>query len=267
MTAKPAKRHAAEMLGVFAFAAAVAVFPVSPFLTMGVLALFIGICLAACFFPQMNLLGPIIYRGNTGRPCVALTFDDGPSEPLTAEVLDLLERYNAPATFFVSGVNALAHPDLIARIAARGHLLGNHSYNHSPFLMLKTRRRLLFEITEAQAALESLGIKTHVFRPPVGIINPKLPPLLDMLNLSLVTFSCRAGDAGNRRIQHLSRKILKNVKPDDIILLHDVCPPRACHPKAFLAEMDNILSGLRDKGLAIVPLDELIGRPVMSVLR
>jgi len=71
-----------------------------------------------------------------------------------------------------------------------------------------------------------MGVNVLAFRPPVGIISPKLPQVLNKLGLFCVTFSCRAGDAGNRNIKNLSSRILKKVKADDIILLHDVNPHR-----------------------------------------
>jgi peptidoglycan/xylan/chitin deacetylase (PgdA/CDA1 family) len=96
----------------------------------------------------------------------------------------------------------------------------------------------------------------------VGIINPKLAPILDKLGMFCVTFSCRAFDAGNRRVKNLSSRILKKVKADDIILLHDVLPRSKEDSVILLAEIENILSGLIIKGLKIVPLSDLIGRDI-----
>jgi hypothetical protein len=115
--------------------------------------------------------------------------------------------------------------------------------------------------------LKKMGIQTLAFRPPVGIINPKLSPILDKLGMFCVTFSCRAFDAGNRRIKNLSSKIVKKVKADDIILLHDV-PSRSKEDIVILlSEIETILAGLTVKGLKIVPLSTLINREVMIMER
>ncbi len=253
----------AEITGILVLIAAVAVFFVHPFLTAVLLLSYIGLCVAACFFPQINFLGPVVSRGNTGKPQVALTFDDGPAEPTTRQVLELLEKYSVQATFFVSGVNAKSHPDIIAGILARGHEIGNHSFNHLPFLMLKGRQSLYREIAVAQGVLRSMGADTQAFRPPVGIINPKLPAVLNSLNMFCVTFSCRAFDAGNRRIRNLAARLLKKVKADDIILLHDVPARNVGDCEQLLEEMEKIIVGIQNKGLQIVPLSVLIGREIM----
>jgi hypothetical protein len=112
-----------------------------------------------------------------------------------------------------------------------------------------------------------MGIQTLAFRPPVGIINPKLSSVLDKLGMFCVTFSCRAFDAGNRRVKNLGSKILKKVKADDIILLHDVPPRRKEESVILLAEIESILSGLAARSLKIVPLSTLISREVMIMER
>jgi peptidoglycan-N-acetylglucosamine deacetylase len=80
-----------------------------------------------------------------------------------------------------------------------------------------------------------------------------------------VTFSCRAVDAGNRRIINLSQKILKRVRPDDIIALHDIGPEDDAVFSHWLTEIERILCGVRERGFAVYPLSQLIGRPVMVI--
>jgi peptidoglycan/xylan/chitin deacetylase (PgdA/CDA1 family) len=181
--------------------------------------------------------------------------------------MDLLDKYSVKATFFVSGVNALSYPEIIREIIARGHTIGNHSFHHNPFVMLRSYNYLYQEIFRAQEVLKKMGIQTLIFRPPVGIINPKLSPILDKLGMFCVTFSCRAFDAGNRRVKNLGSIILKKVKADDIILLHDVLPRSKEDCVILLSEIEAILSGLTVKGLKIVPLSTLISREVMIMER
>ncbi len=245
--------------------AALAVFLVNPLLSASVLSVFVGGCVASCFFPQTNFLGPVISRGRTGQKLVALTFDDGPSEATTQKILDLLDRHDAKATFFVSGVNAARFPHLINEMIRRGHSVGNHSMNHDPFLMLRGSGTLRREIAQAGEVLGRMGIDALAFRPPVGIVNPKLFPVLETLGLLCVTFSCRARDAGNWRIRDLSGRILRKVKGDDIILLHDRPPRGAEDPAVFWDELEKTLSGIRAGGLRIVPLSDLVGRDILRL--
>jgi peptidoglycan-N-acetylglucosamine deacetylase len=156
----------------------------------------------------------------------------------------------------------LKHPEIIKEIIARGHTIGNHSFNHNPFVMLRSYDYLYQEILRAQEVLREMGIQTLAFRPPAGIINPKLSPILDKLGMFCVTFSCRAFDAGNRRTKNLGSKILEKVKADDIIVLHDVLPYGKEDSVVLLLEIENILRGIIGKGLKIVPLSVLIGRDI-----
>ena len=228
------------------------------------LLLFILICIFAPIFPGCSYYLPVISKGRKGAKAVALTFDDGPDPEVTPRLLDLLARYSVTATFFVTGVNTERHPDLIRAILSRGHTLGNHSYHHSPFLMLKGSRTLRREVESAQTLFKQFGIVPLAFRPPVGITGPHLWRVLLDLGMFCVNFSCRAGDMGNRRIQNLATRLLKKVRPGDIILLHDVAPPRG-EVDYLLGEFEALLVGLKAKNIEIHPLAQLIGKEIMQV--
>lgn len=259
------KIYPAHVVGILLLIAAAAVYFIHPGLTIILLSAYIALCVAACFFPGMNFLGPVISRGRTGEMKVALTFDDGPHEVTTVKILDLLDRYQVKAAFFVSGMNALRYPELIREIVRRGHMIGNHSMRHDPFVMLKPSRTLEREVREAQTVLQKMGIDALAFRPPVGIINPRLSSILAQKGLICVTFSCRARDAGNRRVQNLAGRILKKVKGDDIVLLHDRPAHRVQDEALFWLELEKILSGMKNRGLNMVSLPELIGRELMHL--
>lgn len=252
----------AQITGIILLAVAAAAFFINPLVAVAIAIFYVFLCVVASFFPQSNFFLPVISRGNTGQNLVALTFDDGPAQPITRQIMDLLDKYSVKATFFVSGVNALSHPEIIREIIARGHTIGNHSFHHNPFVMLRSYNYLYQEIFRTQEVLRKMGIQPIAFRPPVGIINPKLSPILDKLGMFCVTFSCRAFDAGNRRVKNLGSKILKKVKADDIILLHDVPPRRKEDSVILLSEIESILQGLIVKGLKVVPLATLIGRDI-----
>jgi len=256
-------RSRAEIAGMLFLLAASAAYFIHPLFTIVLLLFYIVLCVVACFFPQINFLGQVISRGRSGKNYVAVTFDDGPSEPITRQILDLLDKYHIQATFFVTGAAALRHPEIISDMVARGHSIGNHSYSHNPFVMMKPYQTLYREVCEAQSILRKMGIKALAFRPPVGIINPKLPSILEALGLFCVTFNCRALDAGNRRVKNLAARILKNIKADAIILLHDVPACTIEDDEILLQEIEKILMELMNKGMQIVPLAELIRRDVM----
>jgi peptidoglycan-N-acetylglucosamine deacetylase len=225
-------------------------------------ALFLLLCLVAPFLFRFGFYLPIISRGRTGQRVVALTFDDGPDPATTPHLLRLLAAHDVPATFFVVGQRAAAHPELIRAILDGGHTIGNHSFRHDSLVAFRGQEKIAAEILTAQRVLEGLGVTPMVFRPPVGITYPGLAKVLERLGLAAVTFSCLAWDRGNRSIGRLAERILGRARPDDIIMLHDHPPVQRANLPRWLAEMEAILSGIPRKGLVFRPLSELIGRPV-----
>ena len=254
------RAHGLGFVSYFA-AFSLALFDVS--LAVVPLFLFVVLCILAPFLSRFGFFLPIISRGNSGQNAVSITFDDGPDPFTTEPLLALLEQHGVKATFFVVGKKAAAHPHLIKKILKAGHLLGNHSYSHDNLCMLKSRKHLFQEINAAQEVLARFQVKTLVFRPPVGITNPKLWGILKDLGMINVNFTSRGADFGNRRLKGLSMRVLKHLQTDHIILLHDVMPKRHADLQLWLNEIDKILLGIEGRGMKVIPLSELIGQPVM----
>jgi peptidoglycan/xylan/chitin deacetylase (PgdA/CDA1 family) len=273
------------MTGIAAFAASVLLLVVAgPAWSALPLAGFVLLCLVAPFLTGTGFFLPVVSRGDPSGGRVALTIDDGPDPEATPLVLDLLARHGVAATFFVLGRNAAAHPGLIARILASGHTLGNHTFTHDPLIMLRSARRLEEEILGTQAVLARHGARPLVFRPPAGILGPRLGPVLSEWGMTAVTFNRRALDRGNRRMDGLASRILARIRPGDIVMIHDLTPPpgkgapsappglagagsASPVPEALAClagEIDALLRGIKARGLTVVPLAELIGRPVMA---
>ena len=109
-------------------------------------------------------------KENGGAKKIALTFDDGPSREYTAEILDILKEYGVKATFFVVGVNIEKSPDLLRRIVAEGHEIGNHTYSH-PHLQKMDTATLAKELTRTDGLIQSItGLSPTLFRPPEGVV-------------------------------------------------------------------------------------------------
>lgn len=259
----------AHLMALVAFPLAVLLLWLGPGWAAAPLLVFVACCLLAPMLPTLRFYLPIISRAarrlRAGRPGrgVALTFDDGPDPQVTPRVLDLLDRYQARATFFVIGAKAARHPELVRELAARGHTVGNHSQTHPPFLMLQGKRAIAREVALAQAAIRAAGAEPLAFRPPVGITSPDLWRVLAGQGLACVNFSCRARDLGNRRVPGLADRMLATVRAGDILLLHDTRPHRV-PVDALLAEFERLLQGLADRQMPVRPLAELLGREVLG---
>lgn len=252
----------AHLLGLGAFQAALLLLLFDVRLAALPLGLFVLACVAAPFFPRWRLFGPWLDRGRPQQAAVALTFDDGPDPATTPLLLDLLARAGeVQATFFVVGERAARHPELIRRVLAAGHALGNHSATHDPLLMLRSTARLRREVAGCQERLASFGVRTLAFRPPAGIVNPRLWPVLLEQGLFSVGFSRRARDFGNRRVRGMADRLLGRVRPGDVLLLHDGPVRDPAGVAGWLHEVKAVLDGLRERGLEVRPLAELLGRP------
>ena len=253
----------AEWAGFTSFLMAILLLFLDPRLSAMPLAGFLVLCAVAPFFPRFRFYLPTISRGKSGKKAVALTFDDGPDPVTTPPLLQLLQEHAVAATFFVTGRKASEHPGLVKEILLHGHSIGNHTYAHDHLVLLRSSKLLVKEIQSTQDALGEFGITPLAFRSPAGITSPRLPQVLKKLNLYNVAYSCRAIDGGNRWIGKLSKRILKRIRPDDIILLHDISPKKDRLFRYWLNEIELILLGIEEKGLAVLPLSVLIGRPVM----
>jgi peptidoglycan-N-acetylglucosamine deacetylase len=218
----------------------------------------------ACSWPTSQILGPALVRGPASFRNVALTFDDGPAEPFTQQILDILRQYRVHATFFCCGKNAERLPDVVRRIQGEGHTLGNHTYSH-PLLYLKGRSLIRAEIDRTQEAIERLTARAPVvFRPPYGVRWFGLFPLLRERRLTDVQWSDTGYDWISRHgPAEIARKALAKLTGGAIILLHDGREPRALgevDASTTVAALPAVLEGARTAGFDFVSVEHFLPR-------
>jgi peptidoglycan/xylan/chitin deacetylase (PgdA/CDA1 family) len=183
---------------------------------------------AAGLWPRSNLLGLnwTALPASAGRQ-IALTIDDGPNPEITPRLLDLLDRYEARATFFCIGEIARRYPQCVEAIVARGHAVENHSQRHCHNFSMLGTRALQREIEAAQQTLTEIsGLRPLFFRAPAGLRNPFLEPVLCRLGLHLASWTRRGFDTRTRDAAVISQRLLRGLAPRDILLLHDGNPAR-----------------------------------------
>ncbi len=178
-------------------------------------------------------------RGGRSDRNVVLTFDDGPDPRHTPEVLDVLARHDARAVFFLIGEKAGAHPELVRRIVAEGHLVGNHTHSHSGLFPLLRSRRMDEELHASEETIRHItGRRPLLFRPPFGVTNPAIARAVDRMGLIVVGWSIRSMDTVARTPR---RKVLDRIvwrlHPGAVILLHDRCPQSARLTERLLEEL------------------------------
>ena len=206
-------------------------------------------------FPQLSLFGPFVCWGKREQRCVALTFDDGPDPRSTPALLDLLRSESVAAVFFGIGERVTAAPELAARIVREGHLLENHSYAHSNATNFFTVSRLQAELSQAQVVIQSAtGIAPKLFRPPMGLSNPRVFRAAQALGLKVIGWSARGLDTQIRDPERIVARICRRLAPGAIILLHDGNIPA----DRLVVTVKLLLAKLKEQGYEIVRLDNLL---------
>ena len=209
--------------------------------------------------PRSNWLGPNVTRlpvAAVGRGEIALTIDDGPDPEITPQVLDLLDRHGAHATFFCIGTQARRHPELCREIVRRGHAVENHSQHHRHNFSFLGPRAFRRELQSAQDTLTAItGERPVFFRAPAGLRNPLLDPVLPALGLRLASWSRRGFDTVTADPELLLRRLLKNLRAGDILLLHDAHAARtAAGVPVILEVLPRLLERIAAAGLRPVTL-------------
>ncbi len=182
---------------------------------------------------------------------IALTFDDGP-HPITPQILNLLDQYNAKATFFCIGKNIENHPDILKKIDDSGHIIGNHSYSHSHFFDFYRKDRVIDELEKTNAIIEKIiGKKANFFRPPYGVTNPSIARALKKTKHKVIGWNIRSLDGVVKNEKILLNRIKKRVSPGGIVLLHDT----SLHTVHVL---EQLLLFLQQNNYTIVSIEELL---------
>lgn len=185
-----------------------------------------------------------------GARCVALTFDDGPDPVYTPKLLDLLWEKGVKATFFVIGKRADQYPEIMRRVWAEGHLVGNHTWSHNPLFCFLTPRRLRAEIERGTESIRrSCGSSPRFFRSPVGLRHLLLSAYLENAGLEYISWSIRTLDTFSDDSSVLARRILNRTAGGDIILLHDHLPRGT---DAMLEALPRVIDELRKRGFEFV---------------
>jgi peptidoglycan/xylan/chitin deacetylase (PgdA/CDA1 family) len=173
--------------------------------------------------PRSQFFGRTFTHGADGRK-LALTFDDGPNDPHTLHLLDVLAEQNITATFFVIGRYAAQRPDILRRITQEGHVIGNHTYSH-PNLIFCSTSRVRREIDDcAKAISDAVGEHSNLFRPPFGGRRPAVLRVVRQKKLipimwSITSYDWSASASAEGVVQRVRRQLSRDHR--NVILLHD----------------------------------------------
>jgi len=171
--------------------------------------------------PTGQWFGKNFCCGSSESKQIALTFDDGPNDPHTLHLLDVLARHNVRATFFMLGRYVRQRPDIAAEVAQRGHIVGNHTFTH-PLLTFQSMARIRDEITQCRAALtDAVGEHSNLFRPPWGGRRPSVFSLVRQLGLKPVMWNVTGYDWNAPSADYIEQKVTRRTRGGAVVLLHD----------------------------------------------
>ena len=186
--------------------------------------------------------------------CVAITYDDGPGAE-TNRLLDKLKAKNAHASFMVLAPSAEQHPELLKRMKAEGHTIGNHTKSHRQLNTLSPEQ-VSQEIDAGNAAIKkATGQSTRWVRPPYGATNATVDQVTRDKGVSQALWDVDTVDWKDRNSEHVCSSAVQGARAGSIVLMHDI------HPTTVDAA-DCVIDGLRAKGLEPVSLDRLLRTPV-----
>ena len=197
-----------------------------------------------------------VYRSvKTDSMKIAITFDDGPHPYLTDRILEILDRYEIKATFFMVGVNVLNYPDVARNVLAAGHEVGNHTFSHSHIAKLN-QNEVMKEVGLCEDALEELcEYRPHLFRPPEGAVNMYVEHCTEDQDYTLILWSLDTRDWEHKNTEQIVQSVLSNISPGDIILMHDYIGRQSHTPEA----LEILLPRLMELGYEPVTVSQLLG--------
>jgi peptidoglycan-N-acetylglucosamine deacetylase len=193
----------------------------------------------------------IMYRVRTDLPLVALSFDDGPHPHFTPQVLELLQRHQATATFFLIGERALRYPELVRDIRAAGHEVANHYFTNGSILT-HSNVDFLRRLQQTETAIGLVG-EPKLFRPPGGIAWPRQLRGAVEHGYTCVLGSAYPHDPMRPPVWYIRWLIEKNLVPGTIIILHD----GISDPTRSIEALPHILAAGKSRGLSFVSIGEL----------
>ncbi len=195
-----------------------------------------------------------------GSKQIALTYDDGPNDPHTLKLLEVLARHSVPATFFMIGRYARQRPDMVQVVARAGHVIGNHTLTH-PLLIFESAARTRTELVECRAALtDAVGEHSNLFRPPFGGRRPATLRIARELGLEPIMWNVTGYDWNAPPAAQVEKKVMGQMHGGDVILLHDGGHRAmgADRGQTVIAT-DNLIRRYKDQGFQFVTVMEMMG--------
>jgi peptidoglycan/xylan/chitin deacetylase (PgdA/CDA1 family) len=201
-----------------------------------------------------------------GTKQIALTYDDGPNDPHTLRLLEVLARHEARATFFLIGRYVRQRPEIAREIIKAGHVVGNHTFTH-PLLIFKSDDEIRKELSDCRAALQdAVGEHSNLFRPPFGGRRPGTLRIARELGFTPIMWNVTGYDWTAPPTAVIENKVSKQIRGGDVVLLHDGGHKQmgADREQTVLAT-DHLITRYKSQGYEFVTVPQMLKRsPTIS---
>jgi peptidoglycan-N-acetylglucosamine deacetylase len=200
-----------------------------------------------------------------GTKQIALTYDDGPNDPHTLRLLEVLARHKLHATFFLIGRYIQQRPDIVREIVKAGHIVGNHTFTH-PLLIFKSEAEVRQELSDCNAALgEAVGEHSNLFRPPFGGRRPAVLRVARELGMEPIMWNITGYDWYAPSAMGIVSDVSKQIRGGGVILLHDGGHKRmgADRSQTVLAT-DRLIARYKKKGYEFVTIPQMMAKAAVS---
>jgi peptidoglycan-N-acetylglucosamine deacetylase len=192
-------------------------------------------------------------------PQLALTFDDGPNDPHTHHLLEILNKHKVHATFFLIGNYVKQRPDIVREVSTAGHAIGNHTFTH-PLLIFEREDAIRRELTDCRAAVEdAIGAHSNLFRPPFGGRRPAVLRIARQLGLEPIMWNVTGYDWTAPPAAQIERKVSQQIRGGDVILLHDGGHKQIGVDRSqTVLATDNLLTRFKNEGFEFMTIPEMM---------
>jgi|SRR5208282_5664077 len=209
--------------------------------------------------PTGQSYGRTFAAGIRGSKQIALTYDDGPNDPHTLKLLDVLAKHSVQATFFMIGRYVQQRPEIARAVAQAGHVIGNHTFTH-PLLIFESEAQTRIQLVDCRQALQdAVGEHSSLFRPPFGGRRPATIRIARDLGLQTVMWNVTGYDWSAPPAAAIQKKVERQMRGGDVILLHDGGYRGLGADRAqTVIATDNLIRRYRDQGYEFVTVEEMM---------